>query len=90
MSASSIPLKIKNSAGDLQEFSPEEEMFLAVKLGESLSESSAGDVGDISLTGDVNIGSFVDTYYNEVAGTHPASNITGTTVTTTLRLDQIS
>jgi hypothetical protein len=85
VSASSIPLKIKNAGGDLQEFTPAEEMYLSVKIGEALAESSAGDIGDISLTGDVNIGSFVDTYYNEPLGTHPASNITGTTVTTTLK-----
>lgn len=85
MSASSIPLKIKNSDGDLQELSPSEEMYLAVKVGEALTESDSGDVGDLSLTTGTNIGSFVDTYYNEPAGTHSASNITGTTVTTTLR-----
>ena len=50
MSASSIPLKIKNTDGDLQEFTPAQEMYLAVKVGEALAEASAGDVGDISLT----------------------------------------
>ena len=85
MSASSIALKIKNTDGDLQEFTPADEMYLAVKVGEALAEASAGDIGDISLTNGDNIGSFVDTYYNEPAGTHPMSNITGTTVTTTLK-----
>ena len=56
MSASSIPLKIKNTNGDLQELTPTEEMYLAVKVGEALAEASAGDVGDISLTDGVNIG----------------------------------
>ena len=85
MSASSIPLKIKNTDGDLQEFTPAQEMYLAVKVGEALAEASAGDIGDISLTDGVSIGSYVDTYYNEPEGTHPLSNITGTTVTTTLK-----
>jgi len=85
MSASSIPLKIKNSDGDLQELTPAEEMYLAVKVGEALAEASAGDIGDISLTNGDNIGSFVDSFYNEASGTHPMSNITGTTVTTTLK-----
>ena len=85
MSASSIPLKIKNVDGDLQELSPSEEMYLSVKVGEALAESSAGDIGDLSLTDGTNIGSFVDTHYNEPSGTHPLSAITGTTVTTTLK-----
>lgn len=84
MSASSIPLKIIND-GDLQEFQPAEEAYLAIKVGEALAEATASDIGNISLTGSVNIGSFVDTYYNEPAGTHPASQITGTTTTTALK-----
>ena len=85
MSTSSIPLKITNSDGDLQEFTPAQETYLAIKVGEALAEATAGDVSDIGLTGDNNIGSFVDTFYNESAGTHPISAITGTTVTTTLK-----
>ena len=85
MSTSSIPLKITNSDGDLQEFTPAQEAYLAIKVGEALAEATAGDVSDIGLTGDNNIGSFVDTFYNEPAGTHPISAITGTTVTTTLK-----
>lgn len=85
MSASSIPLKIKNANGDLQELTPAEENYLAVKVGEALSLATAGDIGDISLTNGTNIGSFVDTYYNEPSGTHPMSAITGTSVTTTLK-----
>jgi hypothetical protein len=85
VSASSIPLKIKNANGDLQELTPAEENYLAVKVGEALSLATAGDIGDISLTNGTNIGSFVDTYYNEPSGTHPMSAITGTSVTTTLK-----
>ena len=84
MSASSIPLKIKNTNGDLQEFTPLEENYLSYAVGQALADASAGEVGDISLTGNVNIGSFTDAYFNESAGTHPISNITSTTVTTTL------
>lgn len=71
MSASSIPLKIKNSNGDLQEFTPAEENYLAFAVGQALASAASNDVGNISLTGNVNIGSFVDTFYNEVTGTHP-------------------
>ena len=85
MSASSIPLKIKNSNGDLQEFTPAQENYLAYAVGQALAEASAGDVGDISLTDGNSIGSFTDAYYNEPAGTHPLSNITSTTTTTTLK-----
>ena len=85
MSTSSIPLKIKNTNGDLQEFIPSEEAYLSHMVGEALAEVSAGDVGAISLTGDVNIGSFVDNFYNQPTGTHPVSNITSTTTTTTLK-----
>ena len=85
MSASSIPLKIKNSNGDLQEFTPAQENYLAYAVGQVLAEASAGDVGDISLTDGNSIGSFTDAYYNEPAGTHPLSNLTTTTTTTTLK-----
>ena len=85
MSASSIPLKIKNSNGDLQEFTPAQESYLAYAVGQALAEASAGDVGNISLTDGNSIGSFTDAYYNEPAGTHPLSNLTSTTTTTTLK-----
>jgi len=85
VSASSIPLKIKNSNGDLQEFTPAQENYLAYAVGQVLAEASAGDVGDISLTDGNSIGSFTDAYYNEPAGTHPLSNLTTTTTTTTLK-----
>ena len=85
MSTSSIPLKIQNANGDLQEFTPAQEEYLAYAVSEALAAAAVSDTGNLSLTDGVNIGSFVDTYYNEVAGTHPASNITSTTVTTTLK-----
>ena len=85
MSASSIPLKIQNANGDLQEFTPSDELYLSYAVGEALVAAASNDVGNISLTDGQSIGSFVDSYYNEISGTHPASQITGTSVTTTLK-----
>ena len=45
MSASSIPLKIKNTNGDLQEFTPLEENYLSYAVGQALADASAGEVG---------------------------------------------
>jgi len=83
VSASSIPLKILNSDGDLREFTPIEENYLAYAVGQALLTPDTG-----SLTLDpsgVAVGSYVDTYFNQSPGTHPASQITSGSTTTTLR-----
>ena len=85
MSASSIPLKLQNANGDLQEFTPSDELYLSFAVGQALVAAASNDVGNISLTDGQSIGSFVDSYYNEISGTHPASQITGASVTTTLK-----
>ena len=60
-------------------------LYLSYAVGEALVAAASNDVGNISLTDGQSIGSFVDSYYNEISGTHPASQITGTSVTTTLK-----
>lgn len=61
----SVPLKLKDSA-DLQEFSTTEENYLAYQLGLELSDGyGIGSLLDSDASGRVNIGSIVDTSYNQ-------------------------
>ena len=62
-----------------------EENYLAYVIGKDNLAADSG-VGGITLTstGNTSIGSFVDTFYNEAVGTHPASAITSGSTTTTL------
>ena len=85
MSKSSIPLKLL-SGGDLHEFQPSEENYLAWSVGQHLSGVLASDVGSLTLTstGNTAVGSFVDTFFNQTTGTHPASQITSGSTTTTV------
>ena len=84
VSASSIPLKILNSDGDLREFTPIEENYLAYAVGQAMLNPT--DVGALAVgASGVAVGSYVDTYFNESPGTHPASQITSGSTTTTLR-----
>ena len=80
----SIPLKLKGTNGDLQRLSSTEENYLAYLAGLHMSEDS--DVGSLTLssTGNTLIGTFVDTFFNEAVGTHPASLITTSTTSTNL------
>ena len=86
MSKSSIPLKLTNSGVDLHEFAPAEENYLAYLVGQQIVSSAADTIGNLSLssTGATAIGSFVDTFFNEPTGTHPASQITSSETTTTI------
>ena len=86
MSKSSIPLKLTNSGVDLHEFAPAEENYLAYLVGQQIVSSAADTIGNLSLssTNATAIGSFVDTFFNEPTGTHPASQITSSETTTTI------
>ena len=84
MIKSSIPLKSINSGQDLHELQPIEENYLEYCVGQHLIAAPAADVGNISLnsTGATSIGAFVDSFFNETVGTHPASQITSSETTT--------
>ena len=83
--ASDIPLKLEGTNGDLKEMTPTEENYIAYQAGIHLKNTGGSSVGDIHLTSGTDIGSFVDTFYNEADNTHPASAITSGTTTTTLK-----
>ena len=86
MSKSSIPLKLSNSGVDLNEFAPVEENYLAYLVGQQIVSSAADTIGNLTLSssGATPVGSFVDTFFNEPTGTHPASQITSSETTTTI------
>ena len=77
--SSNIPLKLEGTNGDLQEMTSTEENYLAYVVGKDNLVGTSNDVSDITLTsaGNTTIGSYVDTFYNQAVGTHPASSITG-------------
>jgi hypothetical protein len=84
-------LKIKNANGDLQRVSSDEEKYLASVAGVRLLnyEFDVETVGNLvrgqnNLGYDFPSGSYADSKYNEVVGTHPESHITATTTTTNL------
>jgi hypothetical protein len=79
----SHPLKLKDNLGNLQRITSAEKNWLAYQAGLQINEGSIGDL-TLTSTGNRLIGSFVDTYYNEVVGTHPASLITSSQTTTNL------
>ena len=86
MSKSSIPLKLINSGTDLHEYSPIEENYLAYCISQHLTSASTDAIGNLSLSSvdATPIGSFVDTFFNQTTGTHPASQITSGETTTTV------
>ena len=85
--ALSHPLKLKDSDGSLQRLDTSEKNYIAYLVGEHLKDQTIGDIKLGTPANSNTIGSFVDTYYNEVDGTHPASQITSTQVTTYLSQD---
>lgn len=82
----STPLKLKGTQGDLQQLNSTEENYLAYLAGTQLAASAGTDPGDLTLVVDGHniVGTFVDTYFNEAVGTHPASVITSGSTSTTV------
>ena len=82
----STPLKLKGTQGDLQQLNSTEENYLAYLAGTQLAASAGSDPGDLTLVVDGHniVGTFVDTYFNEAVGTHPASAITSGSTSTTV------
>jgi len=75
-----IPLRIKNSNGDLQQFSTSEENFLAYQMGLNLASRGVNASSALSTSSDsaALVGSFTDTQYNQIG----VSGDNGTTVET--------
>ena len=86
MSASKI-LKIKDADGNLQRVSSTDETYLAWQAGKQMAASSGNSVGDLTMTGTPNrtIGSHTNTFYQQPVGTHPASQLTIGSTTSTLK-----
>lgn len=86
MSASKI-LKIKDADGNLQRVSSTDETYLAYQAGKQMAASSGNSVGDLTMTGTPNrtIGSHTNTFYQQPVGTHPASQLTIGSTTSTLK-----
>jgi hypothetical protein len=84
--STSTPLKLRGTNGDLQQLNSTEENYLAYLTGLQLASSAGSDPGDLTLVIDGHnvVGTFVDTYFNEAVGTHPASAITSSSISTTL------
>jgi hypothetical protein len=81
----SIPLKLKNVDGDLQQVTTGEENYLAYQASLELAATTGDSAGDLttSATSSFSVGTFTDTFFNEAIGAHPASALsTGTTSTT--------
>jgi hypothetical protein len=85
-----LPLKLKDSDGNLQQISATETNFVAYLASLQTAQADSSDVGLLTLSASGNrlIGSFVDTYYPEPVGTHPY-DLTSI-VTTTTNLYQIN
>lgn len=86
MSASKI-LKIKDADANLQRVSSTDETYLAWQAGKQMAASSGNSVGDLTMTGTPNrtIGSHTNTFYQQPVGTHPASQLTIGSTTSTLK-----
>lgn len=85
--ATDIPLKIRDSQGNLQQFSTSEESYLAYQMALGLAEADSSSVGSLTLdpSGAITVGTFEDTFYTDPVGTHPGTSISGaSTVATTL------
>lgn len=78
MAITDIPLRIKNSNGDLQQFSTSEENFLAYQMGLNLASRGVNASSALSTSSDsaALVGSFTDTQYNQIG----VSGDNGTTV----------
>lgn len=78
------PLKLEGTAGDLKEMTQAEEDYIAYLTGLQLAAMTSADVSALTTTsGGNNIGSYTNTFYDQVVGTHPGTSITsGSTVTT--------
>jgi hypothetical protein len=78
------PLKLQGSQGDLQRYTSSEENYLAYRIGLTLADDSAGDIGALTLAsaGNISVGTFDDTFFEQPVGTHPGSSLSTGTIST--------
>jgi len=77
-----LPLKLKDSDGNLQQINASDKNYIAYLAGIHTAQADSSDVGLLTTTASGNrlIGSLQDTYYPEPVGTHPynASSVVAT------------
>jgi len=81
------PIKLDGSDGDIKEFTTSEENYLAYQIGLRLADAAkntAGSLDDISRGGEVTVGTYTNTEFDQAVGTHPESGITITTTNKSL------
>ena len=85
-----LPLKLKDSDGNLKQISASEKNYLAYLAGLQNAQADSDDVGLLTLTATGNrlLGSTTDTYFPTAVGTHPYDQTN--VVTTTKNLYQIN
>ena len=85
-----LPLKLKDSDGNLQQISATEKNYVAYLAGLQNAQADSSDVGLLTLasSGNRGIGSTLDTYYPEPVGTHPYDQVS--VISSTKNLFQIN
>ena len=85
-----LPLKLKDVNGNLQQINATEKNYVAYLAGLQNAIADSSDVGllTLSASGNRSIGNVTDTYYPEPVGTHPYDQTS--VVTTTTNLYQIN
>jgi hypothetical protein len=81
------PIKLDGSDGDIKEFTTSEENYLAYQIGLRLAaaaKNTPASLDDISRGGEVTVGTYTNTKFDQAVGTHPESGITITTTNKSL------
>ena len=87
MSSNFIPVVLKDTAGNIKTADSAELDYIAYQAGvySTLATGlNSGDLSNTNLDSGTYIGAFVDTFYNEAVGTHPASSLSTGSITTKL------
>ena len=87
MSSNFIPVVLKDTAGNIKTADSDELDYIAYQAGiyATLAPGiKSGDLTNNNLDSGTYIGAFVDTFYNEAVGTHPASSLSTGSITTKL------
>jgi hypothetical protein len=87
MSSNFIPVVLKDTAGNIKTADSAELDYIAYQAGvySTLATGlNSGDLSNTNLDSGTYVGAFVDTFYNEAVGTHPASSLSTGSITTKL------
>ena len=82
----STSLRLKDSTGNLQQFSDSDEFWISNKIGKYLALDSIGPgtLGSSVGGGSNTVGTFTNTFFNEAVGTAPGTAISSGSTTSTL------